>query len=159
MDSSDTDNSTFTTLSDELKNNIIEFVDGFGTVRGTFDFVDKNPYFYGNLTQDMEVKLINKSNKSKYNRMLNIIKDYYFGDYNVCNRNNIMGKLYKISLQNHLFGEKYNHILLIIDNPFYDPESDNISMSGRYKLVIYSICHSGVYFKYLREISSYTSTI
>jgi len=148
---------TYNTLSDELNNNIITFVDGFGETVGTFDFIEKKPYFHGNLTHDTEISLINKSTKSKYNKMLNINKNYYYGDLNHEKRNNIMSKIFKISIQHHIFGEKYDYILLIIDNPFYEFDSEDINKRGKYKLLIYSIHHQGVYFKYLNNIGIYTS--
>ncbi len=150
--------STLSTLSDELKNNIITFIDGFGETVGTFDFLEKRPYFFGDITHDMEVQLINKSAKSKYNKMLHLDGKYYYGDFNTNQQNNIMGKFYKICVQHHIFSEKYEYILLIIDNPFYNSESDDINKKGKYKLIIYSICHSGVYFKYLNNIGVYTSS-
>jgi len=105
---------TYITLSDELKNNIITFVDGFGKTFGIFDFIEKKSYFYGDLTHDIEVRLIKKSKKSKYNKMLNINNNYYYGDLNQTQRNNIMGKFFKISIQHHNFGKKYEYILLIL---------------------------------------------
>ena len=49
------------TLFDELQNNIIIFVDKNGETKGTFDFIEKNPYFYGDITRDLEIKLIKKT--------------------------------------------------------------------------------------------------
>lgn len=147
------------TLSEELDNNIITFVDGFGEIIGTFDFIEKKPYYFGKLTNDIEIKLINKSTKSKYNKMLNMNQDYYYGDFNNEQYNNIMGKFFKITVQHHIFGEKYDYILLIIDNPYYNPESKNIALRGKYKLIIYSIHHQCVYFKYLNQIGIYTSSL
>jgi hypothetical protein len=151
--------STCQTLLDELQNNIINFVDGFGDIKATFDFCDKKPYFYGNITNDKETPLIKKGKKSKYNNMVNIQKNYYNGYYNPEKFNNIMGLIYKITNSKSLFEGKYDYILLIIDNPYYDHESSDISTKGKYKLIIYSIHHNGVYFKYLSEIQNYTSSI
>jgi hypothetical protein len=145
-------------LSDELHNNIITFVDGFGETVGTFDFFEKRPYYFGNITHDIEVRLIKKSNKSKYNKMLDLDDNYYYGDYNIYQLNNIMGKIYKISVQHHIFGEKYDYILLIIDNPYYEMNSEDINKKGKYKLLIYSIHHHGIYFKYINNIGVYTSS-
>lgn len=146
------------TLYDELKNNIITFVDEFGETVGTFDFLEKRPYFFGDITYDKEVRLINKSVKSKYNKMLYLDGNYYYGDFNTNQQHNIMGKFYKICVQHHIFGNKNEYILLIIDNPYYDSKSYEINKKGKYKLIIYSICHSGVYFKYLNNIGVYTSS-
>jgi hypothetical protein len=150
--------STCQTIRDELENNIINFVDGFGDIKATFDFCEKRPYFYGNLTNDKEISLIKKGKKSKYNDMIDIQNDYYHGDYNPNKLNNIMGLIYKITITKSTFGEKYNYILLIIDNPYYDPNSENISLKGKYKLIIYSINQYGIYLKYLSEMESYTSS-
>ena len=65
--------------------------------------------------------------------------------------------MFKISIQHHIFSEKNDYILLIIDNPYYDSESEDISKKGKYKLIIYSIHKSGVYLKYLNNIGIYTS--
>lgn len=150
---------SFQTLSDELKNNIIIFVDKDGETCGTFDFVEKLPYFYGNITNDTEIKLIKKTKKSKYYKMLDIDDDYYYGNHNVKQKNNIMCQMFKIVIQNNIFGAKYNYILLIIDNPDYNPESEDITQRGKYKLIIYNASCYGIYFKYLSEIASYTSII
>jgi hypothetical protein len=147
------------TLLDELKNNIINFVDGFGNIKATFDFCEGKPYFYGNITDDKEASLIKKGKNSKYNNMINIQNDYYHGDYNPNKLDNIMGLIYKITITKSTFGEKYNYILLIIDNPYYDPNSSNISIKGKYKLIIYSIHQYGVYFKYLSEVENYISSL
>ena len=149
------------TLHDELQNNIIIFVDKHGETCATFDFVEKNPYFHGDITKDNEIKLIKKSQKSKYYKMLNIKYDdyYYYGTYNIEQKNNIMCQMYKIIMQKNVFGEKYNYILLIIDNPDYDSESQDITKRGKYKLIIYSICQYGAYVRYLNELISYTSLI
>lgn len=149
----DTDPQIFTSLSDELKNNIITFVDGFGNTKATFDFIVARPKFCGIITKDIEFKLEDKT-KSKYASMLDISGEYYIGtEYN----NNLMAKIYKISVQHNMFGKKREYILMIMDNPFYDPDSDNYALRGRYKLTIYNICHQGVYIKYLKEIDTYTS--
>lgn len=148
------------TLSDELRNNIIIFVDTNGETKGTFDFIEKHPYFYGDITKDIEIKLIKKTHKSKYYKMLNIDDDdYYYGEYNSEQKNNIMCKMFKIIIQNNIFGGKYNYLLLIIDNPNYDIKSTDITKRGKYKLIIYNIFQHGIYFKYLHEISSYTTLI
>ena len=149
----------YLSLSEELNNNIITFVDGFGEIIGTFDFIEKKPYYFGKITNDIEIRLINKSTKSKYNKMLNMNQDYYYGEFNNEQYNNIMGKFFKISVQHHIFGEKYDYILLIIDNPYYNSESENIGLRGKYKLLIYSINQQGVYFKYLHNIGIDTSSL
>lgn len=148
---------TIYTLSDELTDIIITFVDGFGETIGTFDFFEDKPYFHGNITNDTEVKLINKSTTSKYNKMLNIYNNYYYGEYNNEQYDNIMCKIFKITFKHHIFSEKNEYILLIIDNPYYNSESEDISKKGKYKLIIYNICRSGVYYKYLTDIGIYTS--
>jgi hypothetical protein len=142
---------SYTTLSEELHNNIITFVDGFGETVATFDFVEKKPYIVGNITNDKETKLIIKTKKSKYNKMLNIHNDYYYGDYNQNNKN-IMGKFFKIIVPTDIFGAKNEYILLIIDNPYYNNESEDIAYKGRYKLIIYKICNQGIYIKSLIEL-------
>jgi hypothetical protein len=148
------------TLFDELQNNIIIFVDKNGETKGTFDFIEKNPYFYGDITRDLEIKLIKKTKKTKYYKMLDIDDDdYYYGEYNSEQKNNIMCKMFKIIIQNNIFGGKYNYLLLIIDNPNHDITSTDITKRGKYKLIIYNIFHNGIYFKYLHEVSSYTSLI
>jgi hypothetical protein len=148
------------TLFNELQNNIIIFVDKDGETCGTFDFIEKHPYFYGDITKDTEIKLIKKTKRSKYYKILDINNDdYYYGEYNSEQKNNIMCKMFKIVIQNNIFGAKYNYILLIIDNPDYNPESENITQRGKYKLIIYNTYYHGVYFKYLSEIASYTSII
>ena len=147
------------TLFNELQNNIIIFVDKDGETCGTFDFIEKHSYFYGDITKDTEIKLIKKTKKSKYYKMLDINNDYYYGEYNSEQKNNIMCQMFKIVIQNNIFGAKYNYILLIIDNPDYNPESEDITKRGKYKLIIYNTSCHGVYFKYLTEIASYTSII
>jgi len=147
------------TLFNELNNNIILFVNDFGETIGIFDFIEKKPYFFGTLTNDLEISLIKKSTKSKYNKMLNMNKDYYYGDFNHEQHTNIMGKIYKISIKHHMFGNKYDYILLIIDNPYYEFNSTDINKKGKYKLLIYSIHYQGVYFKYLNNIGIYTSSL
>lgn len=149
----------YLSLSEELSNNIIIFVDGFGEIIGTFDFIEKKPYYFGKVTNDIEIKLINKSTKSKYNKMLNMYKDYYYGEFNNEQYNNIMGKFFKIIVQNHIFVQKYEYILLIIDNPYYDSKSENFSLRGKYKLIIYSIRRKSIYIKYLKQIGIYTSSL
>ena len=131
--------SVYKTLSDEICDTIINFVDGFGEIRATLDFCDNKPYFYGDITYDKEVSLINKTKKSKYNNMVNIENEYYFGEYNPDKFNNIMGLVFKISVKKNIFGEKHDYILLLIDNPYYNQESSDISTKGKYKLIIYSI--------------------
>jgi hypothetical protein len=150
--------STYQTLSDELRDNIINFIDESGEIRATFDFCDSKPYFYGDITNDKEVKMINKTKKSKYNNMVNIQDEYYFGEYNPDKLENIMGLVFKISVQHHIFSEKYNYILLIIDNPLYNSESEDINKKGKYKLIIYNISCQGVYYKYLSNNCVYTSS-
>jgi hypothetical protein len=150
--------STYQTLSDELRNNIINFIDESGEIRATFDFCDSKPYFYGDITNDKEVTMINKTKKSKYNNMVNIQDEYYYGEYNPDKLENIMGLVFKISVQHHIFGEKYNYILLIIDNPFYEMNSEDINKKGKYKLIIYNICYQGVYYKYLNNNYVYISS-
>jgi hypothetical protein len=149
----------YQTLSDELRNNIIIFVDKSGETKGTFDFIEKRPYFYGDITKDIEIKLIKKQRKSKYYKMLDIDDDYYYGTHNVEQKNNIMCKMFKIIIQNNIFGGKYNYLLLIIDNPNHDITSTDITKRGKYKLIIYNIFYNGIYLKYLHEVSSYTSLI
>lgn len=127
-------------LASELDNNIITFIDNDGNTFATFDFIEKKPYFFGSLTNDMEVKLINKSKKSKYFKMLRELEE--FEEFDI--------KLYKIIVTQNVFGGKYNYILLITHNK---------QNNGKYKLIIYNICFVGVYFKYLLNIGSYISTI
>jgi hypothetical protein len=91
--------------------------------------------------------------------MLDIENDYYYGTYNEKQQNNIMCQMFKIIIQKSIFGEKYNYILLIIDNPDYDSKSQDITKKGKYKLIIYSICQYGVYFRYLHELKTYTSLV
>lgn len=144
----------FTSLSDELKNNIITFVDGFGNTKATFDFMAKQPKFCGIITKDIEFKIQDKT-KSKYATMLNISGGYYLGSeyQNII----LMVKIYKISVKYNIFGKKREYILMIMDNPYFDPYSDNYALRGRYKLSIYNICRHGVYVKYLEKIDMYIS--
>ena len=109
----------YTTLSNELKNNIITFVDGFGYTKATFDFVIKQPKFSGVITKDIEFKLEDKT-KSKYAEMLNISNEYYIGtEYE---NKSLMAKIYKIIVQHNIFGKKREYILMIMDNPYFDPD-------------------------------------
>ena len=132
-------------LASELDNNIITFVNNDGNTVATFDFIEKEPYFFGELTNDMEVKLINKTHKSKYYKMLEELEEL---DDSIFTSKNM--KIYKIVVSKNMFSEKYNYILLITHNPHNN---------GKFKLIIYNICFVGVYFKYLLNIGSYTSTI
>jgi len=151
----DTDPQIYTTLYDELNNNIITFVDGFGYTKGTFDFVIKQPKFCGVITKDIEFKLEDKT-RSKYAKMLNIYDEYYIGtEYE---NKNLMAKIYKITIQHNIFSKKKGYILMIMDNPYFDPDSYNYAFRGRYKLTIYNICYQGIYVKYLQKLDDeYTS--
>lgn len=91
--------------------------------------------------------------------MLHLDGNYYYGDFNINQQNNNMSKFYKICVQHHIFGNKNEYILLIIDNPYYDSKSYEINKKGKYKLIIYSIHQQGVYFKYLNQIGIYTSSL
>ena len=147
-------------LFDELQNNIIIFVDKDGETKGTFDFIEKYPYFYGDITKNIDSKLIKKTKKSKYYKMLDIENNNcYYKDHNNDQKNNIMCQMFKIIIQNNIFGGKYNYLLLIINNPNYDITSTDITKRGKYKLIIYNIFQYGIYFKYLHEISEYTSLL
>jgi hypothetical protein len=149
-------------LSNEFTDNIINFVDDTGEIKATFDFCESKPYFYGDITEDTEVSLIIKKKKSKYFNMLAIKNYCYFGEHNPNKMKNIHGIIYKINIPANMFGSryidgKYSLILLIFNNPDYDPKSNEIKIKGKYKLIIYNIYHNGVYFKYLNEIRNYTS--
>ena len=126
------------TIVDDLKNNIINFIDKNGNIKATFDFFEKKPYFYGEITNDKEIKIVKKSKKSKYNDMI----DYVFSDDEYV--------LYKITFRSSYLKNKYNYILVIYKNHSED---------SAYTLIIYNIYHRGVYIKYLIEHSVYTSSI
>lgn len=150
----DTHPEIHTSLTDELKNSIITFVDGFGHTKATFDFIVKQPKFYGIITKDVEFKIQDKT-KSKYASMLDVSGEYYVGtEYENIT---LMAKIYKIHVQHNIFGKKREYILMIMDNPYYDPDSENYAMRGRYKLTIYNICYQGVYVKYLEKTDTFTS--
>lgn len=156
----DTNPEIYTTLSEELNNNIITFVDGFGKTIATCDFIKKVPSISAFFTKDKEVKLIKKSSKSKYSSLLNISGDYYVGNELYINSKKseitLMANHYKIIVPINIF-TKREYIIMIMDNPNFDPDSDNYALRGRYKLIIYDIYQQGVYVKYLIKKEEYTS--
>ena len=151
----DTNPVIYTTLSEELANNIVTFVDGFGKTMATIDFVKKYPSIYGSFTKNKKIKLIKKCSKSKYTSLLNICGDYYEGTEFTTNYK-LMAKFYKIIVPINICTKK-EYIIMIIDNPYFDEDSDNYATRGRYKLILYDIFHKGMYIKYLIKKEEYTS--
>jgi hypothetical protein len=138
------------TLRDELQNRCINFVDDYGYTQYVFDFTTKK--LYGNLTNWKEINI--RENK-KYKSITNIKDDYYYGNYNNENYKKMMAISYRVTIKKTIFSKKYKYIFMIIDNPFYNINSN--SQNSTYKLIIFNLNQQGIYTKYLAENSIFSS--
>ena len=138
------------TLREELQNRCINFVDGFGVIQYIFDF--KTNKLCGELTNWKEIN-IKENKKYKYNSISYIKGNHYSGDYNDGNYKNMAALIYKLSIKKSLFSSKQKYIFMIIDNPFYNQESNK----SIYKLIIFNINQQSMYVKYLKEHSIFSS--
>ena len=147
-------------LKDEIQNKKINFLDGFGNIIYTFDNSLKKYLIKGEKTNWKEIRIIHKTNKV-YKNLMNINKDnYYIGDYNNNNYKNIKAMIFKLTIvTNRFFSKKRKYMFMIIYNPYYNEKSDNISLKGKYKLIIYQLYNYGTYLKYIMDDSIYTSSI
>lgn len=136
------------TLREELQNRCINFVDGFGVIQYIFDFT--NNTLCGELTNWKEINI--KENK-KYKYIAHIKGEHYYGDYNDGNYKNMMALIYKVTYKKNLISSKQRYIFMIIDNPFYNKESNK----SIYKLIIFNLNKQSVYVNYLKEHSIYSS--
>ena len=144
------------TLKEEIQNKKINFVDGFGDIVYTFDNTMNKYLIKGEKTNWKEIKMIHKKNKV-YKNIVNINKDNcYIGDYNDNNYKNKMAIIFKLSVSSSFLSEKKKYIFMIIENPYYNEKSDNISLKGKYKLIIFQLYNYNVYIKYIIEDSIYT---
>lgn len=137
-------------LREELQNRCINFVDGFRVTQYIFDFISNK--LCGDLT---DWKEINIKENNKYKNIINIHNDIYYGNYNDYNYENMQAIIYKITRKKNIFSSKQKYIFMIIDNPFYDANSE--SNKSEYKLIIFKINHHGIYTKYLTEHSIFSS--
>ena len=149
-----TDNQCNITLREELQNQYINFIDGFGNTQYMFDFV--NNTLCGELTNWKEIRI--KEN-IRYKQTSDISGNYYIGSYNENNYKNMMAIIFKISVKKHIFSPKQRYIFMIIDNPYYKNISITDIEKSKYKLIIFNLCQQGVYVNYLTENSIYSSTI
>lgn len=138
------------TLREELQNRCINFVDGFGVTQYIFDFMTKK--LCGELTNWKEINI--KENK-KYKSISEIKNDHYYGNYNDGNYKNMAAIIYKVTNQKNIFSSKQKYIFMIIDNPFYNVNSE--SNKSAYKLIIFNINQQSIYVKYLTEHSIFSS--
>jgi hypothetical protein len=136
------------TLRDELKNRYINFIDSFGQTQYIFDF--KNNTLCGELTDWKEINI--KENK-KYRLISEIQNDRYYGNYNDGNYKNMAAIIYKVTYKKNIFSSKQKYIFMIIDNPFYNQESNK----SAYKLIIFNLNKQGMYVNYLTDHSIFSS--
>jgi hypothetical protein len=136
------------TLRDELKNRYINFVNGFGVTQYMFDFTTNK--LCGEFTDWKEINV--KENK-KYRLISEIQNDRYYGNYNDGNYKNMAAIIYKVTYKKNIFSSKQKYIFMIIDNPFYNQESNK----SAYKLIIFNINQQSIYIKYLTEHSIFSS--
>jgi hypothetical protein len=147
-------------LKKEIQNKKIDFVDGFGNIMYTFDNTKKKYLIKGEKTNGKQIKMIHKNNK-KYKNLMNIDKDnYYIGNYNDNKYKNMRAMIFKLTVSSKgFFSEKKKYIFMIIQNPYYNEKSDNISLKGKYKLIIFQLYNYSIYIKYIIEDSIYTELV
>ena len=138
------------TLREELQNRCINFVDGFGVIQYIFDFTTNK--LCGGLTDWKEIN-IKENKKYKYNYISHIKGNHYYGDYNDGNYKNMAAIIYKVTTKKNIFLSKQKYIFMIIDNPFYNQESNK----SVYKLIIFNLNKQGIYVNYLTDHSIFSS--
>ncbi len=150
---------TYYTLSDELIDRNIDFMDGFGEIVFTYNH-NKVASGAGEITnwQEIEINKINKNNK--YYKLANIENNFYKGNFADGLYYDMMAELFTITIKHGFLNTlKKKYILMIIDNPLFDEESDNQINKGRYKLLIFTIVRYSTYYIALKFNDIFTSTI
>jgi hypothetical protein len=145
-------------LYDEINGSLINFVDTLGNTTCMLDFSNPKFIISSEKTDWKEINLTHKKDRY-YKKLAEIDGDYYVGDYNYNNYKNKMALIFKVNLpKKKFFGEAEKYIYMLIDNPFYDRNSNNYSSKGRYKLIVFKIIKYGMYTRVLIEDSIYTSS-
>ena len=150
---------SYYTLSDELINRNIDFMDGFGEIVFTYNN-NITTTGAGDITnwEEIKIKKINKNNK--YYKVADIENGIYKGNFADGLYYDMMAELFMIKIK-HGFMKTLTkkYILMIIDNPLYDEESVNQINKGRYKLLIFTIVRYSTYHMRLNFNDIFTSTI
>lgn len=150
---------SFYTLSNELINRNIDFMDGFGEIVFTYNH-DKCITGAGDITNWEEIKMNKINRNNKYYRLADLENGFYKGDFADGLYYDMMAELFMIKIKHGFLKTlKKKYILMIIDNPLFNEESNNQINKGRYKLIIFTIVRYSTYRYELRFNDIFTSTI
>jgi hypothetical protein len=146
------------TLSDELMNSNIDFIDGFGDTMFTYNH--KNNYTgIGEISDWKEIKLKKLDKNNKYYKISNVNNGFFIGNIEEGIYKNMMAELFTISIKSGFLNRsKKKYLLMIIDNPLFNEDSNNKINRRRYKLIIFSIIRIGIYRIQLELYDILTST-
>jgi hypothetical protein len=132
---------TDTSLYTELLNRNIEFINNEGNIVLNFYSTDKQFIINSEHTNWFDNSIKHLSKKSKYTKLANVKNDYYNGDINDGELQNMMALLFKIKVKEGCIGSIIRkYIIMIIDNPEYNEDSSDYS---KYLLVLYEIDRIG----------------
>ena len=148
---------TDTSLFKELINRNIDFIDDEGNVKLSFYSTDKKFIINSEHTNWFDNSITHLSKKSKYIKLANIKNDYYNGDINDGELQNMMAILFKVKVKEGCIGSIIRkYIIMIIDNPEYNEDSSDYC---KYLLVLYAIDRIGTMGIKLRPIEILKSNV